>query len=192
MFNKIVKFIGDIAMLWWTSWSNFRYRKTVKFYDVIAEEDKANSLAAIKLIARNIYKKFKYKNDTRADLYDAIVPPTQNYINYTNGIVEDDCDGFHSTLYYCLAKSDIECYLLTANTLGSGHCILLFSYKNEWYIDDYTTLYGGYAHAEVAIESYNKTYEKKYDGKVIYNGLVKYNFTTGNWEVANIKNLDED
>ena len=133
------------------------------------------SLEDVKKVSNMIYRKFKYKNDGADQLWDAIVPPPQNYLNYTNGKIEDDCDGFHSAIYHCIHKT-YECYLLSVVGPGTGHCLLIFKSNDLWHVLDYTRLYGGKIRLEDAISEYFKDYKNIYGKEVCCFSLVKYDY----------------
>ena len=190
--NKFYKFFGDIAMLWWCFWSNIRFRKAIRNNYGIIIEDKVNNLNEIKALVKRLYKKFKWTADGPDQLWDAITPPSQTYNHYLAGELKDDCDGFHSLVYYCLYNNEIECYLLTANAakFSDGHCILLFKYNGKWRVNDYTRVYNGFDTPVEAIENYNEIFPEMYDTKeVVYNGLISYDFNKGKFHIEKVKKL---
>lgn len=183
LFTKIYKFFAPISTPWWCFWSNIRFRNTIrKDTTLLREEDRVSTIKEIRALASRVYKKFTWTADGADQLWDAITPPSQNYSNYINTPeVRDDCDGFHSIMYYCLSLSGIECYLLSVIARGGSHCVLLFKYKNKWYVNDYSSVHGPYGSAEEAIKNYNKIFEILYKPltSVLYNGLIKYDYETG-------------
>lgn len=134
----------------------------------------------IDALALRIYRHFDYTEDGPDQLWDAITPPPQNYFTYISGTssVQDDCDGFHSTVYHCLRNSDIPCYLLSAVSPSGGHCLLVFYLNDLWHVLDYTRIYPGHLTLKDAVLAYNKIYTEKYGHKydVWYNALISYNY----------------
>lgn len=190
IFWKIVK---DIAMLWWSFWSNIRFKDSIRNNINIKDEDKVKNLSDIKKLVQKLYKKFKWTKDGIDQLGDAITPPPQNYQHYLDGILKDDCDGFHSLVYHCLFNSDIKCYLLTANPVKGGHCVLLFNLNKKWHVNDYTRVYGGYDTPEEAISTYNIEYQNRYKKKeVVLNGIIEYNYTTGKFYPTSLEKIKKE
>ena len=185
MFRKIYCFFAWIAIKWWCFWSNIRFSDSTKSAKV-EEDDICFTPEGIREQSKKVYKKFKYTNDGADQLWDAIVPPPQNYINYRDGYVYDDCDGFHSTMYHCV-KNSIEgsCYLLSAVGHNAGHCLMAF-WLNGWYILDYTKLYDPKESLEEAISIYNESYKSIYGGDVWFNALVEYNYSTGKFSAVKV------
>jgi len=177
---------------WWPFWSNRRFRKSTRFFPYIEDVDVVNNLTQIKDLVIKLYNYFEWTADDISQLFDCIQPPTQCYVDYKKGLLKDDCDGFHALVHYCLHYSNIESYLLTANPKKAkdGHCILLFKLNEKWYVNDYDIVYEGFNTAKKAIEDYNERYPKLYDcGKVIYNGLLYYDFEKGKFKGEKINNL---
>lgn len=170
--------------VWWPMWSNLRWRNALKDHSV-ADEYLVKNLADIKVLVRLLYKKFKWVADDSTELGDSITPPAQCYRDFCNGLLEDDCDGFHSLVYHCLAKSGVRCYLMSVVSDDGGHCVLVFNYKDNWYVNDYSKVHNGFATLKEAVEDYNKTYTNSYceeGSKVVYNGFIEYNYTTGKFK----------
>ena len=189
MMKLIFKFATQV---WWVHWSNRRFKKSIRFFPNINDADVVKDLDQIKMLVLKLYKHFEWVADDASQLWDCIQPPTQCYSDYVNGLLKDDCDGFHSLVHYCLHYSNIESYLLTANPkkISDGHCILLFKLNDKWYVDDYNLIYDGFATAKEAIEDYNKRYPELYDcGKVYHNGLLRYDFEKGKFRSAKISKL---
>ena len=179
VFKKILDFLYWLSVTkWWTHWSNIRFRKYIRDDVDVNESDLVKTVQDIRSVSRKVYSRFRYERDGANQLWDAITPPPHNYTLYREGVVEDDCDGFHSTLYHILHKSNIECYLLAVAGIGGGHCVLVFQLNNLWHVVDYTTVYRGYATICEAVYEYNKKYKEVYDynKSYIYNAAVKYDY----------------
>lgn len=193
--NSIMKFFSWFAITkWWTFWSNIRFRKSVRHSVDLMEEDKVSTVQDIKSLSRRIYKKFRYTEDGADQLWDAITPPPQNYLHYIENIVEDDCDGFHSTMYHCLSNSGIECYLLSITGIGSGHCLLIFKLNDLWHAIDYNTVYRGYDSIMESIDVYKTEYRSKYNYNkdFLYCALVKYDYSKGKFIGLSVKETESE
>ena len=167
--------------VWWPIWSNFRWRKVLKDYPV-AEEHMVKNLTETRALVKVLYNGFKWTADDIKDLGDSITPPAQCYKDFSDGLLEDDCDGFHSLVYHCLAKSGMRCYLLSVVSDNGGHCVLVFENKGKWYVNDYYKVYDGYATLKEAVDAYNIEYIKRYckeGSEVVYNGFIEFNYQTG-------------
>lgn len=189
--NVFFKVIGNACISWWCFWSNIRFKKAIRKNIALLDEDKQiKSIIDITKIVDNVYKKFKWTSDGIDQLFDAITPPPQNYQHYVDGLLKDDCDGFHSSVYHILHNNNLLCCLLTTNAINGGHCVLLFKFENKWYINDYKRIYGGNIDIEKTIKDYNEIYQKLYKSKkVLYNGLVRYDYEKGKFYKETLKNL---
>lgn len=170
--------------VWWPNWSNFRWRKALKDH-ALYEEHLVKNLTEIKALVKTLYKGFKWTADDIKDLGDSITPPAQCYKDFCNGVLEDDCDGFHSLVYHCLSKSGVRCYLMSVISDDSSHCVLVFNYKDKWYVNDYSTVHNGFNTLKEAVEDYNLEFIKRYckeGSEVVYNGFIEYNYVTGKFK----------
>ena len=179
----LIKIFSPFANeVWWPMWSNIRWNKVVKDCEVF-EEDRVKNVTEIRRLAKKLYAKFEYTKDGADQLFDAIVPPAQNYLHYLDGSIKDDCDGFHSLMYHCVNKSGFESYLLSVVSNGGGHCVLVFHANNKWHVNDYTTVHVGCDTLKEAVEKYNEkfltNYVKSEDGEILYNGFIHYDYETG-------------
>ena len=193
VWQSVYCFFSAIAVnFWWPVWSNLRFKNAERSDILVTDEDTVYSIGEIKMLICRIYKKFNYTADDASQLWDAITPPPQNYKNYLAGKVSDDCDGFHSTVYHCLHRSGIPCFLLSVIAPKASHCLLAFKFKGKWYILDYTQVYDGYFRLADAIKAYNKVFVKKYNSKynVLYNGLTEFNYNTGKFKSQSIKRIN--
>lgn len=177
---------------WWVKWSNFRWRKSIRHNIGITPEDEIGNMVDLSALVKKLYSYFTWTSDGVTELFDSMTPPPQNYQNYLNGHLYDDCDGFHALVYHCLYNNNIECYLLSTVAVGAGHCILLFKdFDKKWRVNDYTRIYGGFDTPQEAIENYNEKYVKIYKAKseVCFNNLIKYNYETGKFEKVDLQDL---
>ena len=167
--------------VWWPMWSNFRWKNALKDHS-IADEHMVKNLTETRALVKVLYNGFKWVADDATDLGDSITPPAQCYRDFCNGLLEDDCDGFHSLVYHCLAKSGMRCYLLSVVSDDGGHCVLVFENKGKWYVNDYNKVYDGCESLKEAVAAYNLEYIKRYckeGSKVVYNGFIEFNYQTG-------------
>ena len=132
---KLPDFIFQIGNLWWVFWSNIRWCRATKNFP-LREEDTDKELANSSVdefyeklpnLINNIYKTFTWTEDGPDQLWDSIRPPAQCYEDAVNGALNDDCDGYHSAIYWLLKNNGIESYLISvANRNGkSAHCVYL-------------------------------------------------------------------
>ena len=185
--NAGAKLLGDIGQLIWVAWSNFLFKKLERFNTEVDESDKVKNIDDIAYLVRKLYSKFKYTKDGADQFYDAIVPPPETYKRYREGLLKDDCDGFHSLVYHCLKASGFQCYLLITHSVKSGHCTLVFKYQDLWYVCDYTGIYGSTTDLYTTIEEFNLYFERTYSPEkpVNYNALIEYNYETGKFKFLN-------
>ena len=125
-------------------WSNLYWRikhahydYKVRICDLMRKTD--NSISDyIKRSASNVLNKFEYKHDGVEELGDTIPPPAEAYYQYVNGVLKDDCDGFHACLYHLAKANGIESKLIEVFSLNNlfGHCVLAFK-DGDWKICDY-------------------------------------------------------
>lgn len=173
LFKLFAPFANEV---WWPNWSNFRWRKAIKECPV-DEEHLAKNLTQVKALVKELYKKFKWVADDATDLGDSITPPAQCYFDFLGGLLEDDCDGFHSLVYHCLQASGMRCYLMSVVSDDGGHCVLAFENKGKWHVNDYNKVYDGYESLKEAVEAYNIEFIKRYckeGSEVVYNGFIEY------------------
>lgn len=183
-----INLIGKICMIWWSCWSTIRFKDCIRHDKEIEDEDRVYTLEDIKALVKKFRLKFEWTADGADQLWDAITPPPQNYFHYKQGILKDDCDGFHSLVYHCLYNSGIKCYLMSVNAINGGHCVLLFQLDGKWYVDDYGYVYPGFDTYQEAITNYNKEYQKDYKTKpVLFNGFITYDYEDGKFHVGKIK-----
>lgn len=177
--RNIVKTFAPFANeIWWPNWSNIRWCKAAKSCE-LQEEDKVKNVTEIRALVDKLYDKFTWTADDITELGDSITPPAQTYIEYLNGELKDDCDGFHSLVFHCLKNSGFECYLMTCIVENGGHCVLVFKHKDKWYVNDYDKVYTGHTTLQEAVEDYNSIYLKKYHAnlsEVLYNGFIIYDY----------------
>ena len=93
--------------------------------------------------AQQINNRFKYTNDSWDRLYDSIDTPASCVLRtFERPPLRDDCDGFHSALYWFVSNSrNYDCRLLTVvtNNIVDSHSLLLIKNRHsEYFYIDYT------------------------------------------------------
>lgn len=194
--NKFVKkFLYVITtfanQIWWPFWSNYRWRNSTRHNIGIKPEDKVENLRDIEKLLKKLYKNFKWTQDGMDQLYDSITPPPRTYEKYCEGLLEDDCDGFHALVYHCLHNSNIECYLMSVCAVKSAHCVLVFYFDGMWRVIDYTSIYPAFGKLESAIADYNESFRVIYRAKseVFFDGLLSYDYIAGKLHAESIEKV---
>ena len=149
-------------------WSNLRNKKNITECPV---EEKISKPLFIVNIARQMYTKFTYQYDGPTELFDSMRFPAQCYTDYKNGLLKDDCDGFHAALYHVAESNSYDSYLLTyiPTKLSKSHTVLLIKHNNYFYVDDYTTIYKC-----ESIEKVIERLENKHNIKILCYNFVKF------------------
>ena len=183
IYKALAPIVGPLAMRYWCHWSNRHFKNTIRLDQTLLQpEDRVTGITTLNRVLSKLYRTFRYTKDGVDQLYDAITPPPQLYVNYMQGEVKEDCDGFHSLLHYVLSMSNIECYLLTVNAYRAGHCVLICKLKDQWHVVDYRKVYAAFDTMEEAVADYNDLFlinNNVDDYEVSFNGLVDYNYETG-------------
>lgn len=188
---SFMKKVYPLAHWWWIHWSNFRWRDVERYNEEIDEKySHLSSIDDISKMTVEMYKNFKWTADNIDQLFDAICPPPYNYKRFSEGVLKDDCDGYHSLMYQVLHANSIECYLLSVVCWKYGHCILLFNFQNKWYTMDYNSVSKSFDSSKEAIESYDASYAKRCKvSSIDTNGLVEYNYKKGKFYNVSTKKL---
>ena len=181
-----------VTRFWWIPWSNFRWRRALRQACATLQEDKAVTTNEIKDLAAKLMKRFTWTNDRLDQLFDAILPPSQAYKNYLHGKLTDDCDGFHSLLYHCLKQSGRECYLMTVNAFGAGHCVILLHNTGFWHVIDYKHVYDGCDTAKEAVEKYFDVFQDVYNSRsrVFFHSYCQYDYISGKFVFTKKKEVE--
>ena len=179
--------------VWLPLWSNIRWQGSPEKDQELSAQDHVTDLASLYTVMRNLYAHFTWTADGGDQLLDAIIPPPQGYQQYLNGLLQDDCDGFHSTLYHMVAKSGWTCALLTVQAIGGGHCVLLCNIENKWRVCDYTCVYPEFATANEAVSHYNSVFPVMYFTKseVFCNSFLQYDYHTGKLHSISLEDLEK-
>ena len=191
-----MRFLINLKNLIWIWWSNYHYKKigAELHSTAIDPSDTARTMNSLLFLMNKLYDKFHYTKDGADLLYDAMIPPCEAYKQYRNGELKDDCDGFHSLVYHCLKFSGFEAYLLTANSIKSGHCVVIFRMDYFWHVVDYNSIYTSTRTLETSLGEFNDYYSKKYCNgqKVLCNNLYSYDYKQGKFIMHNTKKMLEE
>ena len=198
MATSFLSKVYPLLHTWWIFWSNHRW-KDVERLDASIDEKlddiklkPLESLDDIKVMTKNMYKKFEWTADGPDQLFDSMCPPPYNYKRVKEGILKDDCDGYHALMYQILHANNIECYLLSVVDWLWGHCILLFKFDGKWHTMDYTSIQEAYDTGKEAIKAYTDDYAQRCRRKYLdTNGLVEYDYEKGKWKNKPIDSLDK-
>lgn len=71
------------------------------------------NLLEVRNEAKKLWAHFQYTYDDVTQLFDAMRSPATCYAEYKQGILRDDCDGFHAALYHMVHRGGRECFLIT-------------------------------------------------------------------------------
>lgn len=163
---------------WRVLWSNIRNKNNIIDYHV--DEKIIDFRYDVLKIARILYKNFQYTYDNATELFDSMRYPAQCYLDYKQGKLKDDCDGFHAAMYYILENNNFDCCLLTyvPKKVTDSHTVLLIKYINRIFKLDYRTLT-----SYNSVDNLISELEKKHGTLISYN-LVKFN-KTKKWYIIN-------
>ncbi len=130
--------------------SNLRYRwsrvrhKNSPVTTRLREDLIPQTFGDIQRTARELYKHFEYTLDDITRLYDSVDTPASCWERAFTGKLKDDCDGFHSALYWAISQK-YDCYLLTLVTkdIVSSHSLLVIEHNDKKYFVDYIYVSNG-------------------------------------------------
>jgi hypothetical protein len=126
---------------WWRYyWSAWRHRKSLTYYPV---ELRPGTLDDIKRIAGEMFNKnYFWTADGIDKLFDSLDNPAQCYKDMINGILRDDCDGFHSAMYWLLYMNGIHCRLfnIVTSPIADSHTVLIFKWADGFCCLNYDVL----------------------------------------------------
>ena len=147
---KLPNWLMTIGNYIWCWWSNLRWYKATKEYPLqekdIATQDEADKIDRfyefLSRAANRVDEGFHYTNDGIDEFGDSMRPPAQCYKDLVEGSLKDDCDGFHSALYYIMSQKALHAPVYMAS-IGSrdgkrGHAILVgVDPLGGWFAQDY-------------------------------------------------------
>lgn len=161
-------------------WSIIRHRQSPK----ILTQQQYNqykslipqNLIDINHIVQEIYKRFQYTNDSWDRLYDSIDSPASCVLKaFENPPLKDDCDGFHSALYWFISHN-FNCRLLTTVTqdIKNSHTLLLLKHNKKYYYIDYTYLSKEYKNIPLVIDDIKKRRYNNISNFIMYYELSEW------------------
>lgn len=151
------------------SWSNLKNKGDI-INIAVDDSDKLNTKSVyqgLNKIAKNVYSKYTWTQDTFADLFDRMRTPARCYSDYKQGKLNDDCDGFHACIMQICMDANIDCVLLTYMVPNINKCHTVAVAKNKtgvYYKIDYDSVYG-YSSIEDLINHI----------KILHPDLIDYN-----------------
>ena len=173
----MIKFLSK----WWlkerVSWSNKRHSNDIKDFPI----DETNIYTPYNVIsfASEYYLKFKYTRDNWDELFDAMHSPAYCYKELKEGLLKDDCDGWHSALLHLCEKSGITAYLMTFVTkdIVGSHTVLVMKFNNKYWMINYNIMYS----TDTFTRLYNRL-DLAYH--IVSYNFIKYNYDTGEYEIV--------
>ena len=93
-------------------------------------------------VTQELWNRFEYTYDSWDRLYDSIDTPASCWMRaFENTPLRDDCDGFHSAMYWTVSRMGgvRNCLLLTVATreIKQSHSVLIFSLGPSFYLVNY-------------------------------------------------------
>ncbi len=140
--------ITCLALKWVSNlryrWSRFRHRNSPKT-SFLRQDLIPQNFSDIQRTAKELYKHFEYTLDDITRLYDSVDTPASCWNRAFTERLKDDCDGFHSALYWAVSQR-FDCYLLTLVTkdIINSHSLLVVNYNGKKYFVDYTHVSNAY------------------------------------------------
>lgn len=157
---------------WRVTWSNIKNNGDITEISVVESIDSKDTafLTKLRALTKEVYSKFAWTMDNAEDLFDCMRTPARCYSDFKQGVLSDDCDGFHACIMQILKKSNTDSVLLTymVPNLNDCHTILAAKNNNYYYKVDYTTV-TKYNSLTLLIESI----KSKHPDLIAYN-LVKF------------------
>ena len=100
------------------------------------------TIVDVERVTHELWNRFAYTHDGWDRLYDSIDSPASCWMRaFEKTPLRDDCDGFHSGMYWLVSKMDgvRNCLLLTVATRGikQSHTVLFFSLGASFYLVNY-------------------------------------------------------
>lgn len=186
--------LNRLAQLWLklrVKWSNL-YIKKHNCINNVDVNTAVYSIEHLATISGKLYNNFVYKADDVTQLFDVMRTPAQCYIELHDDILYDDCDGYHAALYHLAHANNIKCYLLTYITrdIKNSHTFLV-AYKSN-----------NYVHGWIGIDYKNETVLYKSIGglirdktskyKILGYNLVQFNYVSNEWEIVDMRGIEDE
>lgn len=139
--------IKKLFVLTWlklrVEWSNIRNKNNLLDYPVDEQVRDMTFSYDVFRIAKTVYNYFTYAVDGISELLDSMRYPAQCYHDYKQGLLKDDCDGFHACMYHIVQSNGFDCALLTymVPKLTESHTVLVMKRQDNYYKLDYRKIY---------------------------------------------------
>ncbi len=154
-------------------WSNFRHRNEVKYLEAhTLDKYFPKRLSDILSTQKSIYSNFIWTMDGFDRLLDSIRPPAAAWENaILKPPLRDDCDGFHSALYYAVNRNfDCEILTVVTNPVRESHSVLVVKDNRRFYLCNYrymTPLNRSHFNISSIIEELRQTYYKDKKASIV-------------------------
>jgi len=137
------------------------------------------TIPTIKNIAYKLYNRFQYTNDHWDRLYDSIDTPISCVIRaFEHPPLKDDCDGFHSALYWFVSQTfNTRLLTVVTNDIRSSHSLLICQYKKQYFYVDYTYISDFFDTINDAVLHLNNRLYKPKNLYIMYYELSQFNNT---------------
>ncbi len=150
------------------NWSQLRHINTPN-QSTLKQQQKylqwiPKTIPAIQIIAYELYSRFQYTNDNWDRLYDSIDTPISCVIRaFENPSLKDDCDGFHSALYWFVSQTfNTRLFTVVTNDIRSSHSLLICQYNKQYFYVDYTYISDFFNNVnDAALHLNNRLYKPK-------------------------------
>ncbi len=173
-----------LSKIWATQmryyWSTVRHSKSPKRLST-EQAQKYKSLiprtaSQIQKTAQEIYSRFEYTNDNWDRLYDSIDTPASCVLRtFETPPLRDDCDGFHSALYWFVSQT-FNTRLLTVVTdnIHDSHSLLICQANQNYFYIDYTYTSPSYPTVSHCVEHINQRRYVSKNTAIMYYELSLY------------------
>lgn len=161
-------------------WSSIRHKDSPKHFTQEQQQKYKilipKTLKMVHHLSQEIYHRFQYTNDSWDRLYDSIDSPASCVLKaFENPPLKDDCDGFHSALYWFVSHN-FDCRLLTTVTqdIKNSHTLLLLKHNKKYYYIDYTYLSKEYKNIPLVIDDIKKRRYNNISNFIMYYELSEW------------------
>ena len=161
-------------------WSRIRHQRSPRKLSTAQAAKYKNliprSMTQIGRTAQEIYSRFQYTNDSWDRLYDSIDTPASCVLRtFERPPLREDCDGFHSALYWFVSQT-FDCRLLTVVTenIHDSHSLLICRDRQRYFYIDYTYISQLFNSVSDAVEHINHRLYKPKNTNIMYHELSLY------------------
>lgn len=145
IWDKTIRFFGK---LWIDklkpTWSKIRW---VRHLNEKSEKVPTVTDTTFSLVVRDVYKNYDWEMDGFSELFDSLRPIPYIYNLYyekkkKGELFKDDCDGFHSLIYYILEQNGYDCFLVTFVTkpLSKAHTMCVVKKAGAYRLINYSAI----------------------------------------------------